>query len=388
MSDIFISYKREERAKARELAAVLERTGWTVWWDLELVGGVRFGDAIQAELDEARCVVVLWSKLSVQSDFVIDESDYAREQKKLLPARIDDAVLPLGFRRLHTIDLFGQGQPQVDGLETLVQHIAKRIGAPAGSGGTLKEASAERAVATKEIKPTASTLAAPEIHRDILSDGSAGPEMVAIPAGTFWMGSLESEVGRRSSEVRREVAIPSFLMGQYAITFAQYDAFCDATKRKKPNDKGWGRGDQPVISVSWNDAAAYAKWLSKETGKDYRLPTEEEWEYAARAGTTTAYWWGDSMEPERANYRDGDSEWSGKRPAPVGSFKSNPFGLYDTAGNVFEWTDSRYDGEGSGRVVRGGSWNDNAGDLRSAFRFRFDSDGANDLVGFRLARAN
>ena len=223
------------------------------------------------------------------------------------------------------------------------------------------------------------------VFRDALAGGGQGPDMVVMPGGTFWMGSPDSEKGRDSDETRRKVAIAGFSISKYEITFAQYDAFCDATKRKKPRDRGSGRGNQPVIYVSWHDATAYAKWISTETGKNYRLPSEEEWEYAARAGTTTRYWWGSDIGKKRANCRHCGSKWDGKQAAPVGSFEPNPFGLYDTAGNVWEWTASRYK---SGRVVRGGSWFDSADLLRSANRSRNGADGAVDDVGFRLARAN
>jgi len=135
-----------------------------------------------------------------------------------------------------------------------------------------------------------------------------------------------------------EVAFPpAIIIGRYPITFEDYARFSSSISRRLPNDQGWGRGRQPVINVSWDDAVEYAKWLSEQTGKRYRLPTEAEGEYAARAGTETDYWWGNEMKPGMANCKDGDSRWGGRQTSPVGSFDPNPFGLYDTAGNVWQW---------------------------------------------------
>ncbi len=221
--------------------------------------------------------------------------------------------------------------------------------------------------------------------------------MVVIPAGSFQMGSNN---GRANEKPPHRVTISrAFALGKYEVTFDEYDRFCKATGRTKPKDEGWGRGKRPVINVSWEDASAYAKWLSQQTGKQYRLPTEAEWEYATRAGTTTDYWWGNAIGSNRANCNGCGSRWDSKSTAPVGSFSPNPFGLYDTAGNVWEWvldwikeypggavTDPVVRQGGSDRVERGGSWHDRPRDLRSAIR-GYDSPGLSDNdLGFRLAR--
>jgi formylglycine-generating enzyme required for sulfatase activity len=219
------------------------------------------------------------------------------------------------------------------------------------------------------------------------------PEMVSIPAGTFEMGSND---GHGSERPVKALKISAFYMSKYETTFEEYEAFASATGRSKPGDEGWGRGKRPVINVSWNDAVAYAEWLSKQTGKAYRLPTEAEWEYAARGGTTTKYWWGDDVGSNKANCDGCGSQWDNKQTAPVGSFSSNGFGLYDTAGNVWEWTCSE-DGtylEGKQihcsqsvtgqRVVRGGSWSGRANFVRSAIRNGLDATNRYDDIGFRL----
>ena len=254
-----------------------------------------------------------------------------------------------------------------------------------------------------------SSLAPGCVFRDTLTSGDDGPEMVSIPAGEFLMGSADSESGPHSDEGPvREVSVAAFALGRYAVTFAQYDRFAQASAQVLPDDEGWGRGTRPVIKVSWADANAYAHWLSEETGAAYRLPSEAEWEYAARAGSTACYWWGDAIRRENevmANCRGSGSEWGGEQTAPVGSFAANGFGLYDLHGNVWEWTqdcwhenyrdaplDSRPREAAAGenyvvRAVRGGSWSSDPGLVRSAIRFGYPAEIAVYMLGFRLARA-
>ena len=226
------------------------------------------------------------------------------------------------------------------------------------------------------------------------------PEMVDIEGGCFQMGSPESEAGRYANERRHRMCVEAFSIGKYEVTFAEYDRFAEATGRARPDDEGWGREDRPVINVSWDDATAYARWLSGETGERYRLPTEAEWEYAARAGSTKAYPWGSSVGRGRANCRGCGSEWDGRRqPAPVGSFDGNAWGVHDTVGNVREWTCSGYDeGYGGGekrcaagsarryRVLRGGAWGSRPGGVRSAYRDRIVTGYGLNTLGFRLVQ--
>ncbi len=215
------------------------------------------------------------------------------------------------------------------------------------------------------------------------------PEMVRIEPGKFLMGSPTSHSdGHDSERPQREVTINyAFEIGKYEVTFDEYDAFANATERQLPSDEGWGRGKQPVINVSFNDAQDYVNWLSKQTGKKYRLPSEAEWEYAARAGTKSRYWWGDEIGHNNANCDGCRSYWDDKQTAPVSSFGANAFGLYNTAGNVGEWvedcwhdnyrnaptngsawkkSDNGYCGK---RVIRGGSWDKTPKDLRSTYRY-------------------
>ena len=239
--------------------------------------------------------------------------------------------------------------------------------------------------------------------RDPLADGGEGPLMVVLPAGRFAMGCLSNDSDCFNDEQPvHDVTLPNnFAMAVYEVTFAEYDRYVQATGVRRPDDRGWGRGNRPVIDVDWEEARAYARWLSEQTGHSYRLPTEAEWEYAARAGTTTKYSWGNEATPEQANY-SGNDRW--ENTAPVGSFPANGFGLYDMHGNVREWTQDcwhrSYDGaptngqawEGANggdcdrRVVRGGSWLLNPGNLRAASRHYARVSTRFDLLGLRLVQ--
>jgi formylglycine-generating enzyme required for sulfatase activity len=248
---------------------------------------------------------------------------------------------------------------------------------------------------------------------DRLHGGAPGPEMIVLPAGRFMMGSPPSEPERSVDEgPQRDVQVAQFAIGRTEVTFAQYDRFAEATGRDKPDDEGWGRGDRPVINVSWDDARAYAEWLSDQTGEHYRLPTEAEWEYAARAGTTTPFWTGDCIHTDQANYND-SFDYNGcgaktgvyrEQTVPGGSLPVNTFGLHEVAGNVSEWVEDcwheNYDGaphDGSAwldadsgdcarRVMRGGSWADFPWNIRVANRNRDVRDVRLYYVGFRVAR--
>jgi len=240
-----------------------------------------------------------------------------------------------------------------------------------------------------------------DVKRDCGSE--ACPETVVLPPGEFMMGSPATEKDRNHDEgPQRKVTIASpFLVSKFEVTFAEWDACYDAGGCSfQPSDQGWGRAKRPVINVSWNDIQQYIKWLSTKTGMPYRLLTEAEWEYAARAGTTTRYSWGDEPGEGNANCHGCGSQWDNKQTAPVGSFKPNDFGLYDMHGNVWEWvqdchgkyTDAPNNGSAAPqtdnclRVLRGGSWDNGTRDMRAAYRLRLDPDSRSGDFGFRVAR--
>jgi formylglycine-generating enzyme required for sulfatase activity/CRP-like cAMP-binding protein len=251
-------------------------------------------------------------------------------------------------------------------------------------------------------KPVTPALVAVRSFRDVLPGGGSGPLMVELPAAGYLMGSAGNSLNFEERP-QHPVNLPVYAIGKYEISFAEYDRFAQATGRHLPHDEGWGRDDRPVINVSWKDAEAYASWLSEQTGHRYRLPSESEWEFAARADTTTAFWWDGLMEVNPANCFDCGSRWDGTSTAPVGSFQANKFGLHDTAGNVQEWTGDCYhpsyqdapsDGnawqtpECTQRVVRGGSYTSPLDSVRSARRGQYDQDTRLDNLGFRIVRVN
>lgn len=237
--------------------------------------------------------------------------------------------------------------------------------------------------------------------RDTLKDGTPGPDMVVIPAGEFDMGSPGSS-RHREERPRHKVKVSSFAISKFEVTFAEYDKFANATGRKLPDNLYLDRETHPVIFITWDDAYYYTDWLSEQTGFNYRLPSEAEWEYAAGTGERSPHWWGYNMEPNMAHCALGCStRFDPKKPTAIGSFEPNPFGVYDTAGNVAEWVqDCWHDdyknaptngkvwvgGDCAFRAVRGGSYSSPEDSIRHAKRDKFKSDQAYDFIGIRLVR--
>jgi formylglycine-generating enzyme required for sulfatase activity len=242
----------------------------------------------------------------------------------------------------------------------------------------------------------------------VFTDPPFASELVVLPAGEFMMGSFKEEEDALDREwPRHHVTIGCrFAIGRYPVTFYEYDQFCEATRRRKPGDERWGRGRLPVINVSWRDAQAYIDWLSQETSRVYRLPSEAEWEYACRAGTTTRYPFGDMITTRVANYTpDNLTDRGLQRTKEVGAYPPNRWGLHDLHGNVFEWVEddwhenyrgARADGSAwkepgvieSSRlcVLRGGAWGREPGACRSAYRGWDRSRSQRNVIGFRVAR--
>ncbi|QGX03748.1 formylglycine-generating enzyme family protein [Beggiatoa leptomitoformis] len=252
----------------------------------------------------------------------------------------------------------------------------------------------------EEVQPV--NLSSISFTRDKLKNGFQGPPMAVLPGGTFMMGSSDSSINREERPQHKVVLTP-FAISRYEISFADYDQFTSATNRTPADDNQWGRGNRPVINVSFEDALAYTTWLTEQTGYQYRLPSEREWEFAARASTTGSFWWGYQITQGYANCGGCGSQWDGKQTAPVGIFKPNPFGIYDTVGNVMEWTMTCFrndyqgapqygqnweGGDCSRRMVRGGSFKQYEADLRVARRQNFNSRTKINTIGFRVVRVN
>ena len=241
--------------------------------------------------------------------------------------------------------------------------------------------------------------------RDDLDVGGKGPKMVKIRGGSFMMGDLQGD-GFQDEKPVHEVNVPGIAVGRYEVTFEEYDLFCKDSKEKlikKTSDSGWGRGNRSVIYVSWEDARAYTRWLTEQTGFHYRLPTEAEWEYFARAGTKTKYWWGNEIGEGNANCNSCGANWGGNSEGTnsVGLFKDNPFGIFDTVGNVWEWTCSEYTDTYTGKeikcldkittggesvVLRGGAWDEGPKNCRVSHRKVGYPGERSQYIGFRVVR--
>jgi formylglycine-generating enzyme required for sulfatase activity len=234
----------------------------------------------------------------------------------------------------------------------------------------------------------------------VFRDCADCPEMVVIGPGSFNMG----EAGYSRETPVHPVSIGhAFAIGKYDVTFDEWDACVAAggCGGLRPGDDGWGRGRRPVINVTWDDAQSYVAWLSRRTGQQYRLPSESEYEYAMRGGTSTAFWWGDSIGRGNANCEGCGSPWDNRQTAPVGSFKPNPFGVYDAIGNITRWVQDLWHANYAGaptdgsawetgdpvrRVMRGGSWFNGPARQHAAFRNGDSPRVRNAKIGFRIAR--
>jgi formylglycine-generating enzyme required for sulfatase activity len=247
--------------------------------------------------------------------------------------------------------------------------------------------------------------------KDTFKECEHCPEMVVVPAGEFVMGTPVSELeGATDERPQHKVTFPArFAVGRFAVTFEEWDA-CVADggcNGYRPSDRGWGRGRQPAVNLSWYDAKSYVQWLSARTGATYRLLSEAEREYVARAGTTTAFWWGSAIEPHQANFSsavpfaDGERDAHIDRTVPVGSFAPNPWGLYDVHGNVYEWVEDCWNatyaeapadgsawtaGNCGARVLRGGAWNRPPSALRAGARLFAYPERRMTRIGLRIAR--
>jgi formylglycine-generating enzyme required for sulfatase activity len=306
--------------------------------------------------------------------------------------------------------------PQPEDISTaneVTPHMQEEPAAPGGGSAQLVDSSGKESVTeavpeaaqTTPVQPVetvAAPVAAVRSFRDALNGGIKGPVMMELPAGEYKMGSLGNSLNYDESP-RHKVSLAGFSISKYEVTFAEYDRFARATGRRLPYDESWGRGNRPVVNVSWQDAVAYTEWLSSQSGKNYRLPSEAEWEYAVRAGGSSRHWWDDEEAGVYANCFNCGSEWDNRQTSPVGSFPQNRFGLHDMAGNVQEWTQDCYqtgytdapaDGsallipECTQRSVRGGGYTSPLDTLRSARRGQYDQDTRLDNVGFRVVRDN
>ena len=304
---------------------------------------------------------------------------------------------------------FGEKGAVAKELES--RYLAKYFGAQTEVQAFAKELILEgRKDAAKELNEAVRVLGRVDtsviarIGRDFKTSPFLKPQMVILPRGQFLMGSPEDDVGRSHRVVPQHMVRIDYdlAVGKYPVTFDQWDICVkDGGTDYNPSDNGWGRGNRPVINVSWDDIQLYLSWLNKVTEKNYRLLSEAEWEYAARAGSQTTYSFGDD-EKELGRHAWFDENAGGKTH-PVGEKLPNAFGLHDMHGNVYEWTQDCWNenykgaptdgrswaaGNCSRRAVRGGSWSRNQRYLRSDYRGWYSNADRYDSSGFRVARTN
>lgn len=442
MTEIFVSYRRDDSQWSAgrlndRMEAVLGAS--RVFFDtVTILPGEDFHQVLGAKVGACRVLVavigprwldILNQRAGTGHDFVhIEIAEALKRDVRVVPVLIDGARMPaeaelpddlkaLARRNAATVraDTF---RADADYLIAFLRQFldAQRVGRVAGP-------STDRPELARPVTPTSG---APQrfefrigagrnersfelVPGESVSDIPLGPEMVLVPPGRFWMGSHEAD-GEPNEMPRHEVVIDyPLLVGKFPMTFQDWDFYLDQAMRSPiggnraphvPRDNGWGRGRQPVVDVSWDDAAQAAAWLAETSGKGYRLLTEAEWEYCCRAGSVGSFSFGDD-EQVAAQYA-----WhrgnSGQQPQAVGQLRPNGFGLYDMHGNVLEWCEdvwsrdyvgaptdgsvARHGPDASVRVVRGGAWNNGVRNIRSAVRrgARIDSRGQN--LGFRLAR--
>ncbi|WP_287601002.1 SUMF1/EgtB/PvdO family nonheme iron enzyme [Thiothrix sp.] len=454
MHDIFLSYSTKDRDRLKPLFQALAQQGWSVFWDHQSIHtGENWHRRIEEAINNSRCVVV-WSKHSIQSEWVLEEASRGKSRNVLLPIRIDAIEPPFGFGMRQAGDftgwngkgdhpafielaaqiygLLGRGSQPLPPLPKSRMGVVLAAGmaavAVAGTGmywhqngGFIGE---DAAAITQPVAPVAEpkVMPAPVVTPPAPAPAVAPPatppkqpepktlpfepEMLTITAGEFTMGCDgkrdDVEGGCWDDEKpAHKVKISGFKLAKTEVTFDQWDACEKAKACPHAEDLGWGRGNRPVINVSWDDVTQkYLQWLNKETGKTYRLPTEAEWEYAARGGRNdTAYSWGNAVGKGNANCDGCGSQWDDKKTAPVKSFSPNGYGLYDMHGNVWEWVsdwkgdyaakpqqDPEGSSSGTSRVLRGGSWSNEQWNMRSARRYSYPPDESIYYVGFRPAQ--
>lgn len=322
----------------------------------------------------------------------IKDSNYAGDYEAYLKAYPNGRFAPLAQARLARLRAAASAPPA--GQAPASSQSSRPSAAPAP---TPAPPAAAKTPPPASATSTAAMPASPGDHE--IKDCAACPALIAVNPGTFTMGTNADDPSEKPAH--RVTIGHAFALAKYAVTVAQWNACVAAGACPRLGSDGASVPNAPVHDVSWDDAQQYLKWLTKLSGKPYRLPTEAEWEYAARGGTTTRYWWGDEMRKGKANCKDCGPPWSADAPADVGSFAANPLGFYDMGGGVWEWvsdcwhssyknapTDGRSWEEPycQSRVIRGGSWLDGAGYMLASTRFKYDGSVRYTANGFRVAR--
>ncbi|MDX2032706.1 MAG: SUMF1/EgtB/PvdO family nonheme iron enzyme [Blastocatellia bacterium] len=442
---IFISYAREDQARIEALYRRLQEAGYQPWLDRDhILAGQKWEPVIKAALKQSDFVLVCLSATSINKRGFLQEEikqalEHARQKLDddvwLIPARLDDCDVPEALADIQWVDLF-----DAHGVEDLLRALAhqlRRMGrtAPSRSSGSKAQPAPLPISTPGELFNTVKlddsgkiverTQGQARLFIDVLSP-EVKVEMIELPGGEFWMGSTEAEAQKALSERRRwnkdakeewftresprhRVKLAPFLIGKYPVTQAQwYEVMGDLPAI----DENFQGDNRPIVNINWEEATAFCRELTRRTNHQYRLPTEAEWEYACRAGSTRPFAFGPTITPEIVNY-DGNFPY-GKAPKgeyrrktiPVGSLGvANAFGLFDMHGNVWEWCSDWFGAEyykechkqgvvsdpqgpvrGSFRVFRGGSWGNGAVYCRSADRSDAAPGIRYDVIGLRLVR--
>ncbi|WP_416338989.1 formylglycine-generating enzyme family protein [Paraburkholderia sp. CNPSo 3076] len=338
----------------------------------------------------------------------IKDSQYASDYEAYLKAYPNGRFAPLAQARLTRLRAEASKPAAASAAPTPVPAPAPQAktppppAAPPAAQTRAAPASAPPAAATAAAAAAVAAKGNPAISKPgphDIQDCPSCPVLVAVTPGNFTMGIDTDDASERPAH--RVTISHSYALAKYAVTVAQWNACVAASACPRLSNENNASPNAPVRDLSWDDAQQYVKWLSKVSGKPYRLPTEAEWEYAARAGTETRYWWGNDMRKGTANCKDCGPPWHVEAPDDVGSFPANAFGFYDMAGGVWEWVSDCWhnsyknapnDGHSwdepncQARVIRGGSWRDGAGYMLAATRFKYDSSVRYEANGFRVAR--
>lgn len=410
MADVFISYKREDRARVETIAGMVEAAGFSVWWDDRIGPQAEWDRQIEQAINDARAVIVLWTPLSVESKWVRAEAHNANSRGCLVPAILSACDIPIAFSLNQTVNLADwDGNPadkQWRKMMAWVEDIVRAV--PATDATAEADAGASRhgiigATNSGEEIIDGAVVTARTPAGICFADGAAFPIMRVIADGSFAMGAAENDPHAQPSEKpQRMVNISApYAIGLYPVTQAQW------TRVMSDQEASGQPDDTPVTNVSWDDASRFTTRLSAISGETYRLPSEAEWEYACRAGMTGLFGLPHPFGPDIANFETSLSMQGSETQtalgdvSSVGAYPANPFGLYDMHGNVREWVEDKWhenytgaplgalawgQGHSPMRVVRGGSWLDAPEVLRSSARSRATQSDAAPFIGFRVVR--
>jgi formylglycine-generating enzyme required for sulfatase activity len=422
---IFISYAREDRGRIEVLAELLHAGGWQVWWDRKnLPAGQQFHRVIDQAIGEAGCVLVCWSNAAIDSDWVLDEANEAKKQGKLLPVLLEEVSPPYGFRSYHYVD-FSRWDQRVnhEAFQILLQELNnkslnKARGTPTGSED---DDQVTRNTSIVETKTLLERLESPDLSPEeklgagdllaingdprpgvgLVSDGTPDIDWVEVPGGVFLFG-----------ETRQTSQIDSFYISRFPITNTQYQAFIAdggyddelwredlSGWRTEPGTSVWAQGNRPRSFVNWYESIAYCRWLSYKLGFHVTLPTEQQWERAARGNDGRDFPWGNAYHGGFANVdelENNSGRYQLNQPSTVGMYPMGASleGVLDMAGNVWEWmlndhaNPENLSEEGNQRrALRGGAWNREPGFARASLRMGYLPYRRYGNLGFRVACA-